>query len=197
MTDAWNGVPLHPECDGNHMMEWIDEHGRVWHEVWKWSAQTAPPVWLRPNFTGGPYGYEPHHLTAPIYNNIRYLGPCLTPAEVVAREAAIIEDENRNPWKMAVINAMVCWEMLPHENETPCEVLNRLLTFEQMVALDPAVSSDAAKQINAAYKRGQEDMRERAAHCATIWGQGKAGVAASRQIESEIRALPIKEARDE
>lgn len=109
MTDAWDGLPLHPERDGDHMMEWIDEHGRVWHEVWKWSAQTAPPVWLRPNFTGGPYGYEPHHLTAPIYNNIRYLGPCLTPAEVAAREAAAFkagQEDMRE--RAAYMAAMAC-----------------------------------------------------------------------------------------
>jgi hypothetical protein len=78
------GYPEKPERDGEHMMEWTDELGRVWHEVWKWRADSKPAVWQRPNFTGGPYCYEPKHLTAPIYAGLRYLGPCHTPAKVTA-----------------------------------------------------------------------------------------------------------------
>ena len=84
------GYPAKPERDGEHMIEWTDEHGRVWREVWKWRADSKPAVWQRPNFTGGPYGYEPKHLTAPIYAGLRYLGPCHTPAEVAAREQAAV-----------------------------------------------------------------------------------------------------------
>jgi hypothetical protein len=109
------GYPANPERDGEHMMEWTDEHGRVWREVWKWRTDSKPPLWLRPNFTGGPYGYEPKHLTAPtyasipylgpfpvrgdlnppapIYASIRYLGPCHTPAEVAALVDAARRDE--------------------------------------------------------------------------------------------------------
>ena len=91
------GYPANPERDGEHMMEWTDEHGRVWREVWKWRTDSKPPLWLRPNFTGGPYGYEPKHLTAPIYASIRYLGPCHTPAEVAALvEAARREEREAN-----------------------------------------------------------------------------------------------------
>lgn len=75
------GVPLNPERDGEHVMEVMDQHGRVWHEVWKWDARTAGgnAVWFRPNFTGPVYGYEPRDLTAPIYSNIRYVGPLPSP----------------------------------------------------------------------------------------------------------------------
>jgi hypothetical protein len=90
---AMPGYPLHPERNGEHMMEWTDEHGRVWREVWKWRTDSKPPLWLRPNFTGGPYGYEPKHLTAPIYASIRYLGPCHTPAEVAALVEAARREE--------------------------------------------------------------------------------------------------------
>jgi hypothetical protein len=78
------GVPLNPERDGWHLVEWSVGLGRVWREVWKWRADSKPSFWLRPSFTGGPYGYEPKHLTAPIYASIRYLGPCHTPDEVAA-----------------------------------------------------------------------------------------------------------------
>jgi hypothetical protein len=83
------GYPMNPERDGEHMMEWTDEHGRVWREVWKWRADSKPAEWQQPEFTGGFYGYEPKRLLAlaarvPIYAELRYLGPCHTPAEVSA-----------------------------------------------------------------------------------------------------------------
>jgi len=203
MNDTWNGVPQHPERDG-------------WHWLQDYEASFCTPVeWRHPGgWVANNIPMLPHEVQKFVIDCCEYLGPCLTPAEVVAREAAIIEDENRNPWKMAVINAMVCWETLPHENETPREALNRLLTFEQMVAIDPAVSSAAAEQINAAYKRGQEDMRERAAQevecgCDNAWkvvchhpssaarwnlcGRNPCGAISAMSI----RELPIKEANDE
>lgn len=90
MTNAWDGRPQNPERDGEHVMEVTDPHGRVWHEVWRWDARTASgkAIWLRPNFTGPVYGYEPRDLTAPIYNSIHYIGPFVHPAEIEAREAA-------------------------------------------------------------------------------------------------------------
>jgi hypothetical protein len=83
------GYPMNPERDGEHMMERTDDHGRVWHEVWKWRADSKPAEWQQPEFTGGFYGYEPKRLLAlaarvPVYAELRYLGPCHTPAEVVA-----------------------------------------------------------------------------------------------------------------
>jgi hypothetical protein len=87
------GVPLNPEVDGPHMMQTTDDHGRVWLEVWAWRSSSRPQVWLRPTVNGPPYGYEPRHLTAPIYAGIRYLGPCLTPAEVAAQIAAAVAAE--------------------------------------------------------------------------------------------------------
>ena len=106
---AMPGYPLNPERDGEHMMEWTDEHGRVWREVWKWRTDSKPPLWLRPNFTGGPYGYEPKHLTAPIYASIRYLGPCHTPAEVAALVEAA-RREQREACERAVLSIQREWE---------------------------------------------------------------------------------------
>jgi hypothetical protein len=90
------GYPLNPERDGAHMMEWTDERGRVWREVWKWSADSKPAEWQQPEFTGGFYSYEPKRLLAlaarvSVYAELRYLGPCHTPAEV----AALIEAARR------------------------------------------------------------------------------------------------------
>lgn len=65
------GVPLHPERDGWH---WVDECAR------EWSA--AEQAWL--DHAGDP-------VPASTYMRFRYLGPCHTPAEVQAREAAAAE----------------------------------------------------------------------------------------------------------
>jgi hypothetical protein len=76
MTDAPNGwpdpsrpgVPLHPERDGWH---WVDECAREWSATEQaWLDHAGDPV---PAFT---------------YMRLRYLGPCLTRAEVAAALAA-------------------------------------------------------------------------------------------------------------
>ena len=118
---AMPGHPLHPERDGVHMMEWTDEHGRVWREVWKWRTDSKPPLWLRPNFTGGPYGYEPKHLTAPIYASIRYLGPCHTPAEVAALVEAARREEREACAKVAETRHEF-WDMKHPDDALPFEV---------------------------------------------------------------------------
>jgi hypothetical protein len=97
------GYPMNPERDGEHMMEWTDEHGRVWREVWKWRADSKPAEWQQPEFTGGFYSYEPKHLTAPIYAGLRYLGPCNTPADVTDLiEAARREEREAVGARLAV-----------------------------------------------------------------------------------------------
>lgn len=50
-------------------------------------------------------------------------------------------------WKNAVIDAMVVCDMYPREHETARSALNRLICYEQDIALDPRVSSDAAKLV--------------------------------------------------
>jgi len=73
MTDAWNGVPLHPERDGWH---WL-------HERYSW-ARPEPVLWC-----SMPQVWRGRGLaSAAKQQEVRYIGPCLTPAEVAAREAA-------------------------------------------------------------------------------------------------------------
>ncbi len=50
-------------------------------------------------------------------------------------------------WREAALDAMVMWDMWPQPDETPRQSLHRLMAVEQMVALDPAVSTDARKLI--------------------------------------------------
>lgn len=76
-TDAWAGIPLHPEQDGAHVLSWRgDDPEQAW-----WIAKDRE--WL---FSGRDTCAA---ITAG--NNARYLGPCLAPDEVVAREAAAAE----------------------------------------------------------------------------------------------------------
>jgi hypothetical protein len=81
------GEPVEPERDGEHVMAVTDQHGRVWHEVWRWQVDGAS--WLRPNFSGPVYGYEPRDLATPLYANIRYVGPFTTPDQIKERDAYI------------------------------------------------------------------------------------------------------------
>lgn len=72
MTDAWNGVPQNPERDGWHWVQHRENTPEVlyWSPLHGWNYEGD---WVRSDFIG---------------LNYRYLGPCLTPAEVQAREAA-------------------------------------------------------------------------------------------------------------
>ena len=73
MTNTWDGRPQNPERDG-------------WH--WVGSTEAEKPVvliWYAPtqNWVLGAIGLPPSSLAG-----AKYLGPCLTPAEVEARVAA-------------------------------------------------------------------------------------------------------------
>jgi hypothetical protein len=72
------GAPLHPERDGAH---WIVRDGRIVPARW-----TAGNEAWRPADKCTPFaGYSAH---GPTVARWRYLGPCLTPAEVAAALAA-------------------------------------------------------------------------------------------------------------
>lgn len=58
-------------------------------------------------------------------------------------------------WRDAVLDAMVCCEMWPQKGESAKSALHRLLVWEQAVALDPAVSSDAAALV----EQGRQDAQ--------------------------------------
>ena len=77
-----------------------------------------------------------------------------TPAWPVQETADLPAPEE---WRDAVLDAMVCWEMWPKPGETARDALRRLLAMEQMVALDPAVSSEARSLI----ERGRQEASAR------------------------------------
>lgn len=63
-------------------------------------------------------------------------------------------------WKRAVEDAMIVWEMLPIPGEEPRKALHRLICTEQRIALDPAVSKDAAALVISGAER-ERVKRER------------------------------------
>lgn len=75
MTE-WNGIPENPERDGWHWLKLSDEPP----EAWLWSTGCMA-------FIDGSGGGSPN-TDCPDWN---YLGPCLTPEEVAAREAAAFQ----------------------------------------------------------------------------------------------------------
>ncbi len=80
MTDAWDGRPEHPERDG-------------WHWVASTTGGDAPMgfYWSAPRelWLINRYG-NAAHLNHKAW---RYIGPCLTPAEVAARIAEAVAQE--------------------------------------------------------------------------------------------------------
>jgi len=80
MTDAaatpWDGRPENPEEDGWHWLEY-EAGGRIvleWHATWNGELKGW---WEGSVLTDTPKSYVTHRC-------LRYLGPCLTPAEVAA-----------------------------------------------------------------------------------------------------------------
>lgn len=72
MTDAWDGRPANPERDGDH---WVsDANSDVVTAHWNAEIQC--------------WGAWPYTSAAHMAENNSYLGPCLTPVEVAAREEA-------------------------------------------------------------------------------------------------------------
>ena len=71
MTDPWDGRPENPEWDGWHWVHWA-EYGADMCFVAQWSQGR----WIAPS----------EHLNT-MHASYRYLGPCLTPSEIAAREA--------------------------------------------------------------------------------------------------------------
>lgn len=57
-----------------------------------------------------------------------------------------VEDENKNPWKAAVIDYLVCAFLLNKENsKDPRQALRDIVFWETQLALDPLVSERANK----------------------------------------------------
>lgn len=170
MTDTWDGRPENPERDGWHWLQYQQHAPEVmWWDVGMW--------WDIED------RYRPPEEIAKLYI---YIGPCLTPAEVAAREAAAYRCGVAKPRGVCVEKEL--------SDAAIDAVRKQLGKYSHVPHVDNAVRS----AICYAYQRGQEDMRERAAiqssiHC----GPGESGRQTFEIIEKIIRALPIQEAPHE
>lgn len=87
------GVPLNPERDGWHWVVAADPGVSTESAPWWWCADKQH--WLPPVAVSGTLPLSPSRV------QWRYLGPCLTPAEVAAREAdaalRVVREAMRKP----------------------------------------------------------------------------------------------------
>lgn len=100
MTDAWDGRPQNPERDGWHFYE--DRDGDDFAAWWNAEKQQHLIVEM---FLEGSQAFSPSQA---IVLRWRYLGPCLTPAEVAAavaqarrkalEEAALMAERVARDW---------------------------------------------------------------------------------------------------
>jgi hypothetical protein len=82
-----------------------------------------------------------------------------TPA-LDAAIAEAINDEKRNPWKLAIVNELITSHILTREYEdNPRKALAALVDYECNVALDPAVSKEAQALIEL-YRKDAERYRQ-------------------------------------
>jgi hypothetical protein len=134
------GVPLNPERDGWHWLEWMDYCG-------------TNPTGIIDQFKWERDGYwdRTTHRSARYWACWRYLGPCLTPAETEARVADALK------WRGAINDALTNWLSPIEDHETPEDALQRLIRLEVMAALDPAVSQSAADLVAKARRDALED----------------------------------------
>jgi hypothetical protein len=90
-----------------------------------------------------------------------------------------------NAWKEAVINsAVVGWTYSAADEDDPIGCLSKLLAASAQIALDPAVSSDAAALI----ERGRREVRAEVETLQEIWRINSDAFAAK---EAEVEVLRV------
>ncbi|RVT95235.1 hypothetical protein EOD42_16755 [Rhodovarius crocodyli] len=90
-----------------------------------------------------------------------YGGVSEQPLYTAAQVQELIEDENRNPWKAAIAQAMLDWHMAPQFDETPAAALRRYVEMDNIAAADPQVSERAAKAVSDAVAKEREAWKSR------------------------------------
>ena len=177
MTETWDGRPENPERDGAHRIGFENSE----HD-WIWRA-TPAPFWV--THTG--QFVAPEHTVS---RRARYLGPCLTPAEVAAQVEATQRKMREDA--ASLVERIPEWGGQDYYCDS-CKS-GAIYPDREDVARDlralPLTPSPLADMLAEAERCGME----RAAQIAAMYGQGKQGMAASRQIVAAIRAAAGKEA---
>ena len=146
MADAWDGRPQNPERDGWH---WVMVAHGIGHPFpMMWGADGA--MW-----DAGDAGWV---LAEDLASRWRYLGPCLTPQEVAAREAAAAE-AMRAACEAHVRRYPIDCEMRPY---TAMEVVNRDIALADEIAALPLPAPDALARLLDQAKREEREWCEAA-----------------------------------
>lgn len=139
MTEQWDGVPENPERDGWH---WLHHKEDLRPIPAMWNAELA-------GWTCGPL-YSPGGIVELGYT---YLGPCLTPAEVAAREAARAEAMRSDASELA-------------------DALGEHGVAVEILTLPLPHASALARALAAAEKRGMERAAKIVDRALPIYGLG-------------------------
>lgn len=88
-----------------------------------------------------------------------------------AHDAELINDEKRNPWKSAIIEAAVVgWTYSNDHDTNPRAAVHELLVMEAQMALDPLISGEAATLVANAKKAALLEAADRVDHDVTYYG---------------------------
>lgn len=166
MTDAWDGRPENPERDGWHWLQ--DANGDLW--CWRWYPSHQ---W----FWAGNRTVRPREATT----EYRYLGPCITPDEVAAREAAAAE-AMREACEARIRTYPIDCEMRPY---TAMEVVNRDIALADEIAALPLPAADALAR---ALDQARKEEREACAQEVDCGCAARADVLARLATDGEKRA---------
>ncbi len=166
------GVPMNPERDGWHWVQWPNG-GRPQCE------------WWRDNDMGGGKGWA-EWRNGYIAAQYRYLGPCLTPAEVAAREAAAAEAMREEARKAALA------VHIP-EDCSATEAHGRMIASVDAAHAIDALPTPAPGALDRAREEARREGMEIAAGIAATrheyWGHaGRKDKAACDDIVAAIRA---------
>lgn len=107
----------------------------------------------------------------------------------------IVNDESLNPWKAALIDALIvsCIYRKEHESD-PKRALMELIDWETQIALDPAVSGDAVKLQNSGAERFRQERMKQIGWIAEVFtGRGtQVGYFADRSaIRQKLWVRPV------
>lgn len=88
---------------------------------------------------------------------------------LAAHREAAINSEAQNPWKAAIIGELVnCFLLTDEHVNDPKKAIRDAIAWNQKIALDPAVSKDAADLVEAGREQAEREVVDHARKAAQI-----------------------------
>ena len=183
MTETWDGRPENPEQRRAH---WLRRKGGGL-EAWTWDPDADG---CGTEYSGAWHEADGDGQPEEMARWFNYEGPCLTPAELAAQVEAAQRKMREDA--ASLVERIPEWGGQDYYCDS-CKS-GAIYPDREDVARDlralPLTPSPLADMLAEAERCGME----RAAQIAAMYGQGKQGMAASRQIVAAIRAAAGKEA---